>query len=769
MTVAIQTIDEAAHDFALKNTPSGFELEALHEYRDSQGKIVFWRMRVKNQITGEKRIFPIRPEEDGFILKEPAFPGGKPLYRLPALSVGPDGPVVLVEGEWCADKLSEIGVLATTSGSAQSAGHADWSPLADRSVCIWPDNDPAGLNYAEEAAVKLLKIGCQVRVIDPNALGLDAKQDVADWLVARPDATAPDIWKLAEDLEERSGQNALERLYEYGFTQAEIPTNGSQIDLLMTPGLVAIEISSPQGAAELKGAAPEGFSLEDTLRITTGSHTYVFYRWIEKVVLHTPCKFCHGLVAIPSGNRISLPSNGLWNANVGESEAAFFPDWALKRWPVIIHAQLSSASTEEPSIADLSRAAYEKEWPAPISDAAFIGLAGDYIKVVGPQTEADPSALLVSLITGVGAMFENSAHARVGATKHSTNLFSVIVGETAQARKGTAISEIVRFLGIIDPEFRKNILSGLSSGEGLIEAVRDPQEGMVPSNQKGKPAEWGIVDPGVADKRLLVRESEFAQVLQNMSRNGNTLSPILRQAWDCEPLCVMARSNKNRCMHPHIGLLASITNDELQQLLTSTDRSNGLANRILWTCARRVRVLPQGGDVDELALEALAKRLREVLQWALPGRFVKWGDAETEWAKLYCELSSAADQGMYGNITARAQPQVLRIALVYALLDQSVEIQIAHLNAAREVWRYCADSARYIFGNFSRDKTEEVIFDAVRSRPDGMTQTEISRLFKNHKTREQLQRALHSLQQQGLISSHQQDTDGRSALIWCAC
>jgi hypothetical protein len=768
MTVLAEATIDQAYKFAEVWAPVGSDLETLHEYRDCEGKLLYWRARARNQETGEKWIRPLRLVGGGFALEAPKFPSGNPLYRLPALCSEPDGHVMLVVGERCADRLNEIGVLATTSGSAQSAGHADWSPLAGRSVCIWPDNDPAGYKYAEEAAERLLRIGCQVQVLDPKALGLGNKQDVVDWLENHPNATDSDIQELVDSAEERSGQSALTKLYENGFAKAETQDNDSQIDLLMTPGLVAIEISSPQGAAELL-AAHEGFSLEGTWKITSGSSKYVFFRWVEIDPLHAPCEFSAGLVLIPSGGRISLPANGLWNTNAGECEVAFFPDWALKKWPVILQAQLSTASTEGSSLAALSRTAFAKDWPAPISGVAFIGLAGDYLKLVGPQTEADPSALLVSLLTGVGAMFENSVHAKVGATKHSTNLFSVIVGETAQARKGTAISEIVRFLGIIDPEFRKNILSGLSSGEGLIEAVRDPQEGMVPSNQKGKPAEWGIVDPGVADKRLLVRENEFAQVLQNMSRNGNTLSPILRQAWDCEQLRVMARSNKNRCMDPHIGLLASITNDELQQLLTSTDRSNGLANRILWTCARRVRVLPQGGDVDGLALEVLAKRLREVLQWALPGRFVKWGDAETEWAKLYYELSSAADQGMYGNITARAQPQVLRIALLYALLDQSVEIQIAHLNAAREVWRYCADSAQYIFGNFSRDKTEEVIFDAVQSRPDGINQTEINRLFKGHKTREQLQRALRSLQRQGLISSHQQDTDGRSALIWCAC
>jgi hypothetical protein len=196
MTVTIKTIAEAAHKFALEKKPAGFKLEALHEYRDCQEQVLFWRMRAKNQVTGEKLILPIRHEKDGFTVKEPAFPDGKPLYRLSALCATPTGPVILVEGEWCADKLAGIGVLATTSGGAQSAGTADWFPLAGHSVCIWPDNDHAGFKYAEEAAAKLLSIGCQVRVLNPKALGLGDGQDVVDWLENHPDATASDIYRF---------------------------------------------------------------------------------------------------------------------------------------------------------------------------------------------------------------------------------------------------------------------------------------------------------------------------------------------------------------------------------------------------------------------------------------------------------------------------------------------------------------------------------------------------------------------------------------------
>ncbi|MDQ3581172.1 MAG: DUF3987 domain-containing protein [Pseudomonadota bacterium] len=132
----------------------------------------------------------------GFELGEPEYPDGKPLYCLHELAARPEETVWLVEGEWCADSLAKVGVLATTSGAADSAAKADWRSLAGRDVTVWPDNDEAGQRYATDAAESLLALGCTVRVIDVAKLGLPKKGDVVDWLKANPAATAAAIAAL---------------------------------------------------------------------------------------------------------------------------------------------------------------------------------------------------------------------------------------------------------------------------------------------------------------------------------------------------------------------------------------------------------------------------------------------------------------------------------------------------------------------------------------------------------------------------------------------
>jgi hypothetical protein len=221
-----------------------------------------------------------------------------------------------------------------------------------------------------------------------------------------------------------------------------------------------------------------------------------------------------------------------------------------------------------------------KEWPATLNSDAYIGIAGDFIRLVAPQTEGDPCALLIAFLTLVGSLVGRGAYLPVGPTHHYGNLFSVIIAETSKGRKGTVMAEAKRFASMIDPTISARMLGGLSSGEGLIEAVRDARFDDAQTEQ-GKLPLAKVIDNGIADKRLLVTESEMGQALQAAGREGNTLSAVLRMSWDGDELRTLARSNKNVCREPHISIFGNITLDELQRLLTSTDRTNGFGNRFL--------------------------------------------------------------------------------------------------------------------------------------------------------------------------------------------
>ncbi len=131
------------------------------------------------------------------------------------------------------------------------------------------------------------------------------------------------------------------------------------------------------------------------------------------------------------------------------------------------------------------------------------------------------------VLSALGNAFGRGAHFEVENDAHYCKINVVLVGESAKARKGTAQGRVNRLISRVDPIWANNCcVTGLSSGEGLIHRVRDR---VVRENKDGK---IEVVDEGVADKRLLVEEPEFASPLTVMQRDGNTLSMVVRSAWD---------------------------------------------------------------------------------------------------------------------------------------------------------------------------------------------------------------------------------------------
>jgi hypothetical protein len=142
--------------------------------------------------------------------------------------------------------------------------------------------------------------------------------------------------------------------------------------------------------------------------------------------------------------------------------------------------------------------------------------------------------------------------------------------------------------------------------------------------------------------------------------------------------------------------------------------------------------------------------------------------AEALWIKRYHKLS-AESPGFVGAITARAEAQALRLAMIYALLDQSRVIKTQHLHAALAVWRYCRDSVRYIFGKSLGYPLADRILQKLRSRPNGMTRLEITNLFNRNVSGPDMSAALDFLQTRNLAWWRKEAAEqGRPTERWFA-
>lgn len=412
------------------------------------------------------------------------------------------------------------------------------------------------------------------------------------------------------------------------------------------------------------------------------------------------------------------------------------------------------------------------QWPAPIDEAAYYGLAGDIVRTLEPQTEADPVALLIHVLVGVGNLGGRGPHFRVGGARHHTNENAICVGKTSSARKGTASSDTFNLLRPVDPIWVENrVMAGLSSGEGLIWAVRDEIEKQEPIRDKKKTItgyQTVIADKGVADKRLLIIEPEFASVLRVAGRDGNTLSTVYRQAWDSGLLRVLNKNSPVKATGTHISIIGHITRDELLMELSNNDKVNGFGNRNLWLCVQRSKFLPDGGDWDHLDIGPLISRLKNVVEFARGvGEMRRNAEARAMWHEVYPQLSGERG-GLFGSLTSRAEAHVLRLSCIYALLDHSTEVRRCHLEAALALWKYCEDSAEFIFGADLGNHVADQILKALGNAPEGLTRNDLCDLFGRHRSSEEIGAALRILGERALVEFEKGNTGGRPVERWFA-
>jgi hypothetical protein len=410
------------------------------------------------------------------------------------------------------------------------------------------------------------------------------------------------------------------------------------------------------------------------------------------------------------------------------------------------------AAPDDPEPTDTAVLPPPAGWPAAPTPAAYHELLGEIVTRIAPHTEADPVAILTQLLLAFGAAVGRGAHFQVEATRHHPNEFMLLVGDSSKARKGSSWDHVRRLIAAVDPTIEPRILTGLSSGEGLIWAVRDPT----------------TQDPGITDQRLLVIEPEFASVLKAASREISTLSPTLRSAWDGRPLAILTRTAPARSTQAHIALIGHITQEELRRHTTDLELANGYLNRILIVACRRQRLLPEGGQADPLADTDLTRLLTATLKHArTAGELRLDPDARERWHDAYRRLARPLP-GMLGQITARAEAHTIRLALLYALADGKRHISPPHLDAALALHDYATRSAGWALHGATGEPLAEQIHAKLTNNPSGLTRSQISNTLKHNQPAGQIDHALHALQTAGRATATQIATGGRPAQLWTA-
>lgn len=385
--------------------------------------------------------------------------------------------------------------------------------------------------------------------------------------------------------------------------------------------------------------------------------------------------------------------------------------------------------------------------------ACLYGLVGDVARAGSEHTEANPYAIAAAFMSYLGVAVGRGPYIPIGDDCHHARLFGLHVGRSGRGRKGTAtaiVKRIHKALRAIDEHLAPLMHDGgLSSREGLALMIHD-------GYQQGKEEV-----PAINDKRLWVLESEFANLMHQTARDGNTLSAALRDCWDGGSIKPATKSARIWATHTHVGLTGNVTPTELMELLKKRELSNGFANRFMIYWAEQTTVSPFPKYTPDDVVQALTERVAEVLRFVQADRHVErdWlrvelsVDARVHYAKLYTgELRDNCFGATVNGLLERRAPMLLRMAMLFALTDLTATIELRHLDAALAWVRYWVESVRFIFQTASEEvQTDEIAKVAQRiveflAGGRRATRTEITRdCFRGHVKKDVIDMALSDL------------------------
>ena len=336
---------------------------------------------------------------------------------------------------------------------------------------------------------------------------------------------------------------------------------------------------------------------------------------------------------------------------------------------------------------------------APEADPACLyGLIGDVARAGSDDTETSAHAIAANFLVYLSCAVGRGVYLPIGNTRHHARLFCLHVGRSGRGRKGDAVSLVLRIdqaLRAMDSTFAPQVhRGGLSTREGLAALIHDGYR-------------QGRQDmPVIEDKRLWVVESEFANVLHQGRRDGNTLSAALRDCWDGIDLKPATKSNRLYASDPHVCLSGAISPGELTGLMSARELTNGFANRFLMIWAERTRMLPFPKETPQAVVEQLARRAREVLAFVRADRHTEREhlrmemspQAQWHYSQLYRgELNDDLGDGVVGALLERRAPMLLRLAMLMALTDLQTRIDAQHIDAAMAWIRHATASVRFVF------------------------------------------------------------------------
>lgn len=326
-----------------------------------------------------------------------------------------------------------------------------------------------------------------------------------------------------------------------------------------------------------------------------------------------------------------------------------------------------------------------------VSPVVFSGFLGRAVRTLIPHSEADPVGILASLLSAFSAAIDNGPRVHYGTQTQTLSVWTVLVGNTGQGRKGTATRAALDIVRTALPDWSKAaILEGCpQSGPAYVSALADMN--------------------GTA----LMLEEEFADLLK-VSARYKSMGKALRRSWEGASVSNRTKEAVIQVDAPHVAIVGNVTPTEWATSIGKADKAGGTLNRFLPLYVERskkIKLAEQISADDWAALiRPLAREFRQAVTTArnidevtvMPAALALWDDKLSELIDWLSIGREAMEQ-----FAARAADYVWRLSALYALADRRDEINTGDLEAAVGLVAYMCDSVQHLTPELSGGQSQE--------------------------------------------------------------
>lgn len=380
---------------------------------------------------------------------------------------------------------------------------------------------------------------------------------------------------------------------------------------------------------------------------------------------------------------------------------------------------------------------------------------GQTIKAFMTHTEAHPMAVYLSLLAQLGLHLSNGPYMLVNNKRVRTNLYTLIVGDSNEGKKGTSWSN-ASLLCSRTP-LQSYVIHSVDSGEGLIRLLAN-------ENPRDNP------------KKNLLHLDEFGALLRKSKGESSTLLTNIRTAWEGVPLENRTKSTDGiRADNYRLGIVGHITPGELSRLITRDDIDGGTLNRFIVCYSHYSRLIPDGANVPKALLDQLTIQILQIVELAQGvGQVQRNEEAKQLWERIY--LSHHQDDNRSEVVKAATNRSIIqqaKLQVLLAALNGSDVITVEVVQAAYEIVAYSERTARWLFDGPAENALameQKQLFDFIKAAgTDGVSRTEIRRdLYQDHKSKSAIDALLNPLIKTGSITYSEIPGRGRPKTVYTA-